>query len=221
MRRIPAAPSRLFYISLLGLLIVLAGCATAPEEPKPADAEAEWALRKSILSQQQAWWLTGKVAVRTEEDGWTAGLRWLQVGEQFEIDLLDPFGRIVARIKSGAGRVTLTQRDGGIITAADAESLMRELYGWALPLSGLRYWVLGIPEPNIDTSGHGHRSRIDAYGRLTELNQAGWAVDYEQYQDIEPVDLPEEIALSNHSLKARLIVKEWHLSGIPEATDES
>jgi outer membrane lipoprotein LolB len=198
----------------IGGLLVLVGCATAPQQPKPADAEAVWAQRKSILSQQQAWALTGKLAVRTHKDGWTAGLRWQQDGERFQIDLLDPFGRTVARIKGDGDSVSLIQRDGGVISAADAESLMRELYGWALPLSGLRYWVLGIPEPKLDAYDRDKRRRLDAYGRLTELEQAGWVVDYEQYQDTEPVDLPEEIALSNHALRAKLIVDEWQLAGL-------
>src|SRR5919108_1261902 len=116
-------------VTFLGLLVVLGGCFTPPK--RPADPEAQWAQRQFILSQQTHWMLTGKLAVITNEGGWFAGLRWLQDGKQFQIDLMDSFGRVVARIKGGKTGVTLIQRDGSLASATNAQLLMRELYGWA------------------------------------------------------------------------------------------
>jgi outer membrane lipoprotein LolB len=200
-------------LSLLMLMLVVS-CATAPQRPKPADVEAAWALRQSILRTQRVWDLDGKLAVSTDEDGWHAGVHWRQVGERFRIDLLDPFGRTVARIEGDDDGVALIQRDGEVITAADPESLMQAFYGWALPLSGLRYWVLGIPEPKRGFERDAKHGHLDAYGRLAKLRQGGWAIDYQQYHDTQPIELPQEIALSNRALKVKLVVSEWQLGGL-------
>jgi outer membrane lipoprotein LolB len=91
---------------------------------------------------------------------------------------------------------------------------MQALYGWALPLSGLRYWVLGIPEPKRGFERDAKRGHLDAYGRLAKLRQGGWTIDYQQYQDTQPIELPQEIALSNRALKVKLVVSEWQLVGL-------
>ena len=196
----------------LSLLILLAACATVSQH-RPADPNAAWARRQSLLDNQQKWALNGKLAVVANQEGWYAGLRWQQNGPHFQIDLLDSFGRVVVRIKSGAAGVALIQRDGSTTTAPDAESLMQKLYGWALPVSGLRYWVLGIPGPGRASGTPAGRERIDDYGRLAELNQAGWAVDYKRYQSTDLIDLPEEIMVFGHELRVKLIVSEWDLIG--------
>jgi outer membrane lipoprotein LolB len=197
-------------VTVLGLLAVLAGCVTAPQ--RPADPEAQWAQRQFILGQQTHWMLTGKLAVITNQGGWFAGLRWLQDGKQFQIDLMDSFGRMIARIKGGKTGVTLIQHDGSIVSAPNAQLLMRELYGWALPISGLKYWVLGIPDPDRKVKNRARHHRLDAYGRLAELEQAGWTVDYKDYQNLSPIDLPGKIAVSGHNLRAKLVVEAWELA---------
>jgi outer membrane lipoprotein LolB len=197
--------------AILALLTIVAACAT-PQHPRPTDAEAAWSQRRSILGAQQAWALEGKLAVTADGEGWFAGLNWLQSGEHFQIDLMDSFGRIVARIKRDDDGVALTRRDGTIVTAATPESLMQEVYGWVLPISGLRYWVLGMPEPGTDPEGDSER-RLDAYGRLAALKQAGWSVDYEDYTDLEPVALPDKITVTGHDLRLKLIVDTWDMAG--------
>lgn len=196
-----------------GLLIALFGCAAAPQD-RPDDPQAAWERRQVILTRQQTWALSGKLAVHAEQEGWFAGLNWWQDGEQFQVDLKDSFGRIVARIEGDENEVALTQQDGSKITAATPEQLTRELYGWTLPLSGLRYWVLGAPAPGDDSTQREEHRVLDNYGRLTELHQAGWIVEYQQYQDLEPVALPEKISVSGHDLRLKLIVEEWETTGI-------
>jgi outer membrane lipoprotein LolB len=193
------------------LMITLVGCATAP--PKPGDPKAAWSARQAVLRQHETWALDGKLSVHTDEEGWFAGLSWRQDGERFRIDLKDSLGRIVARIERDGRRVTLIQHDGSKASADTPERLMRELYGWALPVSGLRYWVLGIPGPARAGQRQG-RYKLDERGRLAILKQAGWSVDYEAYQDLDPVALPETISVTGHDFRVKLIVDVWDLGRV-------
>jgi outer membrane lipoprotein LolB len=202
-------------VAILGLVAVLCGCVTAPD--KPDDPQIAWERRQSILKQQPTWDLTGKLAVHAAQEGWFAGLDWQQRGEQFQIDLKDSFGRIVARIEGDNNGVVLTQHDGSTVSAATPEQLTRELYGFPLPLSGLRYWVRGIPAPNGDSEQSRTSKSLDSYGRLSELQQAGWAVDYQEYQEAEPVALPEKISVSGHDLRVKLVIDGWKTAAPPES----
>ncbi|MGH8503389.1 MAG: lipoprotein insertase outer membrane protein LolB [Gammaproteobacteria bacterium] len=193
----------------IALLFALTACATAPQSPPPADTHAAWAQRQQALSQQRVWSMTGKLAVHTPQEGWFAGLSWQQQGERFQINLRDSFGRIVARIAGDDRRVKLTRHDGSTASAATPDKLTRQLFGWALPVSGLRYWVRGMPGPHIDAEAPGPRRKLDAQGRLAHLEQSGWSVDYQRYQHAEPVDLPAKIAVSGHDLRVKLVVQSW------------
>jgi outer membrane lipoprotein LolB len=191
------------------VLVVLTGCVT-PQQREPADPEAAWVARQSFMGRQEAWALNGKLAVSAEGEGWFAGLSWMQDGAQYRIDLLDSFGRIVARIEGDDAGVTMTQRDGTTTSARTPEVLMRQFYGVPLPLSGLRYWVRGVPEPGAEFDRH--RKRLDDYGRLAQLQQAGWSIDYEAYADPKPLALPDKITVTGHDLRIKLVVDSWDVS---------
>lgn len=191
------------------ILLLLVSCATPPR-PEVADPEARFAARRAQLTDQDQWRLAGHVAVQLGDEGWHAGLRWQQYTERFDIDLLDPLGRMAAQLEGGPRTASIVTSKGETAHAADAESLMVDLLGWGVPLEGLRYWVLGVPEPN----GAPAQVELDAYGRLAELRQAGWLIDYQDYQDVSGLELPEKLRLSNRGLTVKLIVDEWELTAL-------
>ena len=51
-------------------------------------------------------------------------------------------------VSRGDGQsVMLTEEDGVKTVLQDAEMELRWRYGWTIPVSSLRYWALGIPDP--------------------------------------------------------------------------
>ncbi len=192
------------HLLIICLLLSVAGCVTTPPISTEA-TELAWQARQALLQQQQVWTLQGRIAVSLDDEGWQAGLHWRQRGDAFVIELIDPLGRKVARFEGDPTGVVMTTSKGQTAYAATAEELMQRQTGFSLPLTGLRYWVLGLPDPAATQDG----IALDGAGRLSQLSQSGWDVAYQQYQAMPLTELPRKINLTNQQLNARLIVKDW------------
>jgi len=192
------------------LVVLLAGCASGPKMIEPIDVNATWDRRQAVLLELQSWKMDGRIAVRFENEGWQAGMHWRQQNDHYEMDMFDPLGRNVARLRGGPQGVNLKTSRGESAQAADAESLMRKLLGYTLPVSGLRYWVLGIPAPNTQTQ----RMALDKYGRLASLRQSGWDISYQRYNNTDNLDLPKKMILINQELEIKVVVSSWQLTAL-------
>lgn len=188
-------------------LTVVVGCAIRPERIQPVDVDAAWEAHRAKLEQLNAWIIDGRISVQNADDGWQARVRWRQRNEHYEMDVLDPFGRKVAALIGSPRGVALTTSRGRSAYAADPEALMQRMLGYSLPVSGLRYWVRGIPTP-LDQADY---VKLDTFGRLATLRQSGWDVNYQEYQDYVGIALPEKMILTNKTLKIKMVVNDWRL----------
>ena len=176
---------------LLLPLLLLAGCATAPVEvQRPAQADAPFAFN-------------GRVAVKQGEQRDSAQVRWVHRAAEDEILLLAPLGQTVARIHSDGHEVSL-DASGKHYTAQSIESLMQQVLGWHLPISGLRYWVTALPAPEGD-----FQVERDANGQLQMLHQQGWEVSYSRYAALTSDALPLRMKLQRDGMQVLLIIDEW------------
>ncbi len=92
--------------------------------------------------------------------------------------------------------------------AADApEKLLREIAGWSMPVSGLRYWLLGVSDQDAAIDG----MQLDGGGRLESLRQGGWAIEYLGYDQVEGVQLPAKLYLQSSKISARIAINNWVL----------
>ena len=92
---------RLDVFALCGLLAVMAGCAsTRPAQVLPASNE-------SIV----AFSLNGRVAIKLDERGSTASLRWRHSATRDSLRLFSPIGSVVGDIESDENGATLTTGD--------------------------------------------------------------------------------------------------------------
>ena len=175
------------------LLVLLAGCASVPVAVQRApEADAPFAFN-------------GRVAVRQGERRESAGLRWVHRAVEDEILLLAPLGQTVARIRRDVQEVTL-DANGRHYAAQDMETLMQQVLGWQLPLSGLRYWVTALPAPE-GASG----IERDANGQVSVLRQQGWEIRYTRYAATAPDALPLRLSLRRDDLEVLLLIDEWEV----------
>lgn len=194
----------------LGLL-ALAGCATIPERPPVADADAAWSARAQDLGALPAWELRGRVALRAGDDGAQASLVWLRQGEHHQLDFFGPLGRGHLRLTQNATGAELRDSDQRVLRNTSAEALLAQTTGWQLPLAGLRYWVLGLPDPNAAAT-----PELDAWGRLKSLQQLGWDIRFLDYTQVATRELPGKVFLSRaaagpgaSALEVRLVIERW------------
>lgn len=186
---------RLGVFALCGMLAALAGCAaTRPAQVLPAS-------NVSI----SAFSLSGRVAVKLDDRGYTASLRWRHWPERDSLRLLSPLGSVVGEIEADGNGAALTTGDRKVYRSNDAQALTREVLGWDLPLSGLRYWVTGRADPASPVQAEDR----DGNQRLKSLTQNDWRIAYLEY--FGDSALPARLTLVYDRLNLRLIVERWEL----------
>ncbi len=112
-----------------------------------------------------------------------------------------PLGSGIANLEIGA-LARLMLADGQVRESPDADRLLSEMTGYALPVSRLPAWLLGR------TDGRG-RLNLDAAGRPARLFEEGWRVDY-SYADEAPDALPDRLIVTREGeLELRLRIESW------------
>lgn len=193
------------WIMLIFMLLISA-CASAPPVTTPAvSPEIAWQARKSRLATYTSWELSGRLAIKGTRDSWSAAIHWTQNNKAFDIHLMNHFGQTVAQLSGHPGRVTL-QTSEESVTSKDVGTLLQQHFGWGLPVQGMRYWVLGLPDH--------HRVKemeLDQEGRLKSLAQLGWRIKFERYRRFGEVEIPGRLLLEYPSLNVRLVIDHWQV----------
>jgi outer membrane lipoprotein LolB len=161
--------------------VLLAGCAALSEAPVPSGGFE----------------LSGRVAVRYDEQALSARMFWRHSEDSDELLITSPLGQGLARITRRRGEFLLATGNGKEYHAADAETLTEEVLGWRLPLDGLADWVQGRPKPGVPSEFSG--------GGAGDLRQDGWLVHYDEFRDGRPF----RMLLAREDLEIRLIIDRW------------
>ena len=187
--------------TLLLLVLLLGGCAAVPVTSVTGRSSAELT----------DWQFNGRISLTRGEQGWHAGLVWQEHAGRFQLDVAGPLGQGAFQLSGDAEGVLLVDARQQNFTARDADTLLEHVTGWVLPVSGLRYWVRGVPAPGTEA-----RASHDAQGRLVQLEQDGWDISYSRYQAIEGADWPAKLRLERDDIVVRLVIDQWR-PGAPAA----
>lgn len=165
--------------------LFLAGCAEPAFVVAPRAVEFE---------------LSGRFAVSYRGEANTGNLAWRYGTDAEELLITSPLGQGVARISRTGREVVLTTPEPREYRATDAESLTEQVLGFRLPLSGLADWVRARPASGAS------KPRYDAEGRLAELEQAGWKVQYLEYDESKR---PSRLRLTFPGVDLRFAITQW------------
>lgn len=192
---------------LPGLLSVFAGCVSVPAS-KTEPSAASQNLRAQHLQQLatiKQFSVQGRIGVQTNNKGFSGGLQWQHRSTEDDISLYSPLGSQVASITKTADQVVLKDSSGNSFSAVDAETLTQQTLGWKLPLTGLADWSIGRPTQSPIQS-----SNWNEQGLLTNLEQDGWKIEYDNYQQQGAYMLPGKIFLKSDQLNLKLLVEKWN-----------
>lgn len=184
------------------------GCRTLPpSESAQAALLPLYQQRAERLAEHHDWTLEGRLAISDGRDGGSGRLAWAQ-GRQFtHMDFHGALGRGAWRLDADAGGAALQFADGSRYAAASVDELVVEQLGWQVPVEPLRWWVRGLAAP-----GSVDAREFDEQGRLTRLQQSGWAIEYGRYGTFAGLDMPLKMTARQDDRSVKLAVRQWVFS---------
>jgi len=197
-------------VLLLASTALLAACATLSGRP-PAGAanEAAWVARVSRLAALDAWELSGRVGVVTGKDGGSGSLDWKQHGAELSFDFRGPLGAGAVHMQGDAEALHVQSSRGDDFVTTDPEQDFTGHLHMPMPVLSMRYWLLGTPDP-----GAPYQKTIDARGDPLLLEQRGWQVEYQEYTEVQGVDLPVRFTLTRGEVRIKVAVSQWDLAPV-------
>ncbi len=185
------------WFACLILVLSLAGCASAPPAVQVQQLNPVAAL---------SFELDGRIALRYQDQSSTAGLRWSHSLVQDVVTLSSPLGSTLAVLTRNKDGVSLIDSEQRMHQAQDSSELTEKLLGVKLPLDYLAYWVLGQAVPNVT-----YQTEMDATETLARLQQAGWAVNYQRWQMLGDLNVPNKLMVVGEGSELRMVITQWKI----------
>lgn len=182
------------YGTVLAAGLLLAACATPAPPPASADVAAPdfWSGRFAATWSDSDWQMT--------EERTSGRFELLTDSARSILDLSSPLGQTIARVTIDPGQATLIMEDGTRRSAASADALTEEVFGWTMPLAHLPRWLAGqIAQPG----------RI-VDGRVVAGTDHGWSVRFDAFDSAGPrrltLEWPARPEAGTQRIELRLIV---------------
>lgn len=172
------------------VLALVSGCASEAPRPHPRHPGRIWARHRRRMQAITHFTLSAQAGIRAQQHGGSLMLRWILLPQAYQMSGYGPFGRLVFRLRvNGQGARLVSER--GRFLGPSPSALLTHLTGLRLPVSGLRFWILGVPTPGGVTRQH-----ISPWGLLTTLQQNGWFIRYRRYDHTPWGRLPRLLTLT-------------------------
>jgi len=173
-----------------------------------------WSERQAALAEVRQWDMYARAALKLKGEAYNIGIRWQREQDgRFMMLLEAPFGQGVFRIDaSAAGAYRLSMPDGRTFKNSSAEALLDDVIGWSLPISGLDYWIRGLPKPTAQAN---QLPLLDSKGYAQSIRQNGWDIEYlEYFSSVDTPALPRRLRLANETVTLKLAIERWQPSTI-------
>jgi outer membrane lipoprotein LolB len=195
---------RLFLLCLI--VFFLSSCTQLPKIDAGLKSRL-WLEHQLAVGKIQSWNIKGRVAVKNDRESGTVTLLWDQFISNYELRFIAPLGQGTYILTGSPGGVVMKDPKNKITMAETAEQILREGLGWDVHLDGLKYWVRGLPEPDIRYS----ELLLDDKGRLSNMEQSGFNISVSKYIEQEGVSLPEKLTIKSDNLKLKVIIQNWEI----------
>ncbi len=189
-------------------LLVLTGCTTLSPSTQPVSEFKQWEQHKAHLSGLKNWQMDSRIFIQTKEEGFSSSIRWKQQGQSYQLRFSAPFSQGIYLLTGSPEKVSIRLPDNTEQSAKDPETLMKQALGFKLPVSGLNYWLRGLPYPDDPDRD----IILDKNERLIALKQAGWKIKISRYIHQDGYYLPTKLTMENKHLRMKMVVNKWIIS---------
>ena len=162
--------------------------------------------RAAMLGLISDWGLVGKISLDDGDRGGSGKLRWNVKSQHSTLDFHGAMGRGAWQLQTGPGGAVLKEANGAQQTAVSVDDLVQQRMGWPVPVEALQWWVRGLAAPGVVEN-----EEIDAEGRLQDLQQFGWRVEFSRYQTVEGIPLPKKLNAGRGDYRVKLAIGRWRL----------
>jgi outer membrane lipoprotein LolB len=159
----------------------------------------------AALQRWDRWSATGRLAVKSAQEGFNAHFEWHQTGPDSELLVEGPFGAGRSTVRMSADRIRVEAGSGPAMEFvppfSGLETALTERVGFAVPLHALSYWLKGVPDPEVGND-------VDVGGGFT---QDHWQVRIEERSDtlVAGVGLPRKLTLLQGVARIRVVLDRW------------
>lgn len=189
-------------------LLALAGCAHRPGDAVDPAHEAAQRAREAALVDTAGFALAGRIGVNNGRSAGSASFDWQQHQTLLAFELRVPLTGATWRLSGRPGGYLLDDGKGGGRGGRDAGDLLTEATGWRIPVEALHWWVRGARDPQGRA-----RLRYDENGRLAQLEQHGWTLQYRAWD--ETLGLPTRLIARRGNDEVRVAVMRWDATSAP------
>lgn len=156
------------------------------------------------------WRIDGRISLINDQQNWYAKFNWLQQKQDFQISFTGPLGETELQI-SRIGATTFLKTPSGERSSDDLELLLFQETGWKFPITSLKYWIQGYPDPAITA-----QIKRNEQQQISDIFQAAWHIQYPKRMPFEQLSgnkilLPKKIIATEKNMKIKLIITRWHL----------
>ncbi|MGH1485338.1 MAG: lipoprotein insertase outer membrane protein LolB [Cellvibrionaceae bacterium] len=196
----PTLTTALRTTLFIGVLLLLASCSRNPIVDTPP-------LVTSLETLPQTWLIKAKLGIRTAEDSGSVTLDWQQTDTNYVIKVQGPLGQGNATISGNESHIVIEQPGKQTLYSNNANSLIRDTFGWSLPIHDFKFWVRGIANPDNPIQS----ADYNPTGVLNSLQQSKWTLQYSRYKPVSQWLLPGRIKAKQDNSQLTLIIREWQL----------
>ena len=195
------------YLALAVAAATFLNACTYTVEQQTVEPEG-WQKRIEHNSTINGWTLQARLGIQSETEGGSFDLFWDETPAAYTMRMIAPMGMGAAQITGNEAGVTLKMADGREQFSDDPDELFATMTGLALPVSGLRDWIRGMPMHDVAFSDPVWNEN----NQLHKLKQMGWRVEMNKYRKVNEFELPHAFYLEREEgseLSVRLLVRRW------------
>jgi len=145
------------------------------------------------------WNASGRFVVIYEKESINAKFIWKQETEEFELRILNSLG--LRSIVFRGNNQGINSIDGAASDDIIANEDLLEL----IPLSEMRFWLTGNPNPMIEFSLYTKDSENISF------TQSGWNVKILENREIDSFYFPGKINISNSESSITILISDWKI----------